>query len=57
MFSKYWQVEWLLYVKRNVYIRKLWDEFFLQKETFPKEFVEKNYFLNIFTLKIVSFMR
>jgi len=44
-----------------MYVRQLCDEFFLEEESFPKDFVDKMkkdiLFLNISLLKIFSFMR
>ena len=48
-------------IKSNAYVRQVWEEFFLETEDFPKDFVDKIkkviLCLNISLLKIVSFMR
>ena len=50
-----------IYIKTKMHIGKICDDFFLQKETFPNEFVYKNrerfFCLNFSLLKIMSFMR
>ena len=30
-----------IYIYLNVYVRQFWEEIFLEKETFTKDFVEK----------------
>jgi len=48
-------------IQTNVYVRQICDEFFLEKQNFPKKFVDKIkkviLFLIISLLNIVSFMR
>jgi hypothetical protein len=48
-------------IKTYIYVRQICDEFFLEKETFPIEFVKKInkgvICLNIPLLKMVSFVR
>ena len=40
-----------IYLKTNIHIRQLWDDFFLEEETFHNEFIYKDQ-VSYFILKI-----